>query len=199
MTKSLNTLKTVAKIGRILSKIVFICCLVGGIFSLVGIVSLAIGAKNNIQIGDVNIHLFIEEKAEMSVNDLYTAMAVAIALCSTQAVLAKFSEKYFVRRLNGGTPFSADCADDTKKFGIVVIVLSLVGSFLTSLVHDVMAVVMEDVTSVSELNAGSSVWIGVMFLVLSVVFRAGLEQSNAKGEENAENQEPEEPFSSESK
>ena len=48
---TLKTIQTLSKIGKIISKIIFICCVVGFCGCIVGIVSLAIGAEIVCSIG----------------------------------------------------------------------------------------------------------------------------------------------------
>ena len=62
---TLKTIQTLAKIGKIFSKIIFICCLVGFCGCIVGIVSLAIGAET-FKLGGVTFHNMIENEARMT-------------------------------------------------------------------------------------------------------------------------------------
>ena len=58
----MNTLKVIqslSKIGKILSRIVFVCCIVGFCGCIVGIISLSLGAET-FKLGGVTIHSMIE-------------------------------------------------------------------------------------------------------------------------------------------
>ena len=84
---TLKTIQTLSKIGRILSKIVYICCVVGFCGCIVGIISLGLGGEV-FKLGSVTIHSIIESHSHMSMPALYTAMAVGIVLCAAEAVYA---------------------------------------------------------------------------------------------------------------
>ena len=60
----------ISKIGRILSKIVYICCVVGFCGCVVSIISLGLGG--------VTIHSIIESHSHMKMPTLYTAVAVGM-------------------------------------------------------------------------------------------------------------------------
>ena len=89
----MNTLKTIqilAKIGKILSKIIYVCCIVGFCGCIAGIVSLALGAET-FKLGGVTVHSMIENKAGMNLPTLYASMAVGMLFCAAEAVLCKFA------------------------------------------------------------------------------------------------------------
>ena len=83
---TLKTIQTLAKIGKIFSKIIFICCLVGFCGCIVGIVSLAIGAET-FKLGGVTFHNMIENEARMTMPTLYASMAVGLLFCRYGAEL----------------------------------------------------------------------------------------------------------------
>lgn len=70
---TLKTIQTLSKIGRILSKIVYICCVVGFCGCIVGIISLGLGGEV-FKLDGVTIHSIIESHSHMSMPSLYTAM-----------------------------------------------------------------------------------------------------------------------------
>ena len=72
-SKTLHGIQTLAKIGKVLSTIVFICCLVGGILCFVGLASMA-WVPGSIEVGGVTIHGIIEQTGKYSVGTCYAAM-----------------------------------------------------------------------------------------------------------------------------
>ena len=54
--KSLNTIQTLSKIGRILSRVAFILAVVGFCGCIAGVLSLSLGAGNLIKLGGVTLH-----------------------------------------------------------------------------------------------------------------------------------------------
>ena len=121
---TLKTIQTLSKIGRILSKIVYICCVVGFCVCIVGIISL--GLRGEVfKLGGVTIHSIIESHSHMSMPALYTAMAVGMVLCAAEAVLSKFAEHYFTNELADGTPFTLMGAKELMHLGILTIMIPL--------------------------------------------------------------------------
>lgn len=171
---TLKTIQTLAKIGKILSKIIHVCCIVGFCGCIVGIVSLAIGAET-FQLGGVTIHSMIENEAEMNMPTLYASMAVGLIFCAAEAVLCKFAELYFKHELADGEPFTMRGAKELMRLGILTIAIPLgtviICSIGVSIADNVYPVI--DKLSTGEF---SSVGLGVMMIVLSLFCRCGAEQ-----------------------
>ena len=72
-SKTLKTIQVFSKIGKVLSKIIFICSIVGACGCLVGIISLAVGMTESLELGGVTIHAMIEKSAEMSIGTMIAA------------------------------------------------------------------------------------------------------------------------------
>ena len=68
MKNSLKTIQVLAQVGRVFSKIVWICCIVGVTGCLVGIASLAAGVDEILKIGGVTIYGLIEKEAGISID-----------------------------------------------------------------------------------------------------------------------------------
>ncbi|MBR5258063.1 MAG: hypothetical protein IK019_06670 [Clostridia bacterium] len=173
MTGTLNTLQKLAKLGKILSRIVYIFCLVGGIMCAVGMISMPLFPES-VKLGGVTIHAFIEKHAEISVNSCYAAMAMGLILCAGEAVLAKLAEKYFTNELATGTPFTLAGASELMRLGICAICIPVGTKMIANFVYGIMAHFMQDV---SKLVPGDTVSIGmgVMMIVASLLCKYGAE------------------------
>lgn len=84
--KSLNIIQALAKIGKVLSKIVYICCIVGVVGCIVGLVSLPFAEQGIFKIGGVSIHGLIVNNAGIDLTALYPAMTGAMILCIGQVI-----------------------------------------------------------------------------------------------------------------
>lgn len=175
MEKSLHTIQVLSKIGRILSKIVFIFSIIAIAGCLLGITCLAAGLDKTVKLDGVTIQGLIEKEAGTTVGNMYAAMAVGLVLSICECILARFAELYFKHELEAGTPFTLPGAAELKRLGILTISLSLGGTILAVIVHGVMKHAME---GVGEFKGGdySSVSLGIMFLVMSLVLRYGTER-----------------------
>ena len=122
--KTLNTLQGVFKAGKILSKIVFICCIVGFCLCIVGLASLGLG-EEILRFGGVTLKNILPAYAGITASALYAALAAGIVLCAGEAVLSKFAQHYFARALADCTPFTLDDARELKRLGILAISIPL--------------------------------------------------------------------------
>lgn len=173
--KALKTIQVLSKIGKILSKIVFVCCLIGAIGCTVGII-VDIGV---IQIGGVTVHGLIVNRAGIDLNSLYPIMIGAMCICIGYAVMAKFAEKYFANELSVGTPFTLAGARELLRLGIVTISVPMGSSILAQIGSSIAAELL-GCGEAFELDSGESVMLGVMFIVVSLLCRYGAEIKEEK-------------------
>lgn len=172
--KSLQIIQTLSKIGKVLSKIVFVFSIIGAVGCTVGMASLTFGDSGVLKIGGVTIHGLIENKAGVDVNSLYPMMAGAMIVCIGEAVLARFAEKYFAHELASGTPFTVDGANEMLRLGVLTICVPLGALILAQIVSSVMV----EVNGCGEafgIDNGGSAALGIMFIVMSVLCRYGAE------------------------
>jgi len=181
---TLKTIQTLSKIGRILSKIVYICCVVGFCVCIVGIISLGLGGEV-FKLGGVTIHSIIESHSHMSMPALYTAMAVGIVLCAAEAVLSKFAEIYFKNELADGTPFTMRGAKELMRLGILTISIPLGMVIVCSIGVAIADNFFPEIEELS-LDGYSSVGLGVMMIVSSLLCRYGAETSGGKDSPESE-------------
>lgn len=172
MNKSLKTIQILSKIGRILSKIVFVVCIVGAALCLTGLICVGVGTTDLIEIRGVTIHSILSEVPEISLGTTYAALAVGLTICLGEIFKAKFAERYFTNELQDGTPFTERGAKEMLRLGIISISISLGTSILSNISHDVIS---HSFTNVEELEISSftGIGLGVAFLIFSVVFRYG--------------------------
>lgn len=123
-TKTLDTIQTLSKIGRVLSKIVFIFSLIGAIGCAAGILSVRF-LPESIQLGKTTIQGLVELTDKLTPAVAYAAMITAEILCVGEAILAEIAERYFKREIADGTPFTFDGAKALQRLGIMMIVASL--------------------------------------------------------------------------
>ena len=177
---TLKTIQTLAKVGKILSKIIFVCCIVGFCGCIAGIVSLALGAET-FKLGGVTVHSMIENKAGMNLPTLYASMAVGALFCAAEAVLCKFSENYFKNELADGNPFTLRGAKELLRLGILTIAIPLG----TVIVCSIGVAIADNVyPGIDKLSIGefSSIGLGVMMIMLSLFCRYGAELNEGKSE-----------------
>ena len=177
-TKTLITIQKLCKAGRILSKIVFIFCLIGGIACLAGMISLAL-IPHDINIGRVTIRGLIERSSEISLGTCYASMAAAVVSCAGEAVISKMAELYFKHELKAGTPFTTAGAKELIRLGICTIAISIGTAILAAVAYQIVSVIFENVREVS-FSDSLSVGLGIMFIFSGFLCRYGAEATAEK-------------------
>lgn len=173
-TKTLDTIQTLSKIGRVLSKIVFIFSLIGAIGCAAGILSVRF-LPESIQLGKTTIQGLVELTDKLTPAVAYAAMITAGILCVGEAILAKIAERYFKREIADGTPFTFDGAKALQRLGICAIVIPIAAK--------IAAVVLEhalDGADTFEVGDPVSVSLGIMMIVASLLCRHGAELSQGQ-------------------
>ena len=171
---TLEILQKLYRLGWILSKIAYICAIVAACLCAAGIASLALGA-GALRLGGVTIEGLIRADANLSKGALYAAMTTGLIVMAGEAVLARFAAGYFARVLADGTPFRAESARSLLRLGILTICIPLG----TQILAEIACAVLEKASSGTvelPLGTDSSVALGVMFIVLSLVCRCAAEQ-----------------------
>ncbi len=185
MSKSLKTIQVLFKIAKILSKIVFICCIIGAVGCIVGIISLAIVGASGTLYDGATLSQIIARESGMTINHMYAAISVGLVFCAAEIVIARFAEIYFGNELKDGTPFTFSGAKELMRLGIITVSVSVGASITAAIVVAIFKGCLSGVGSL-DYSDGSSVAIGIMFLVISVIFRYGAEReeqfnSNSRG------------------
>ena len=176
--KTLKILQTLSKIGKIVSKVVFILCIVGGAGCIVGIISLALipVGFEGIRIGGMTIHGLIEKETGASLMSCFAAMSAGVVFCSGEAVLAKFAERYFANELEAETPFTFDGAKELIRLGVLTICIPIAAGIIAGIVYAIFKAVSNDVSDF-DMHGSLSLGLGIMMLIAGLLCRHGAEIS----------------------
>ena len=178
--KTLKTIQTLSKIGRILSVIVFIFAVVGAALCVAGIISLAL-IPEGFKIGGTTIHGLIEDKAGIGKGTLYAALISGVFISAGEAVLAKMAELYFRHELEAGTPFTFDGAKKLIRLGIFTICVPVITAAITAVVYAIMTLFYANVKDPSD-TVSVSIGLGVMFIITGLICRHGAEVIAPQGD-----------------
>lgn len=176
--KTLNTIQTLSKIGKIMSKIVYVCCIVGICGCAVGTVAMLVGEKA-VKVGGVTLHSLLQNEAGVNEGTIWAAIAVGMILCIGELFVSRKAFRYFANELTAGTPFTTDGAKELLHLGISVIWIPIVTAVLAEVAQEIIAHFMENTLRV-ELNDFDSVAMGVMFIIMSLLCRYGAESSEKR-------------------
>lgn len=172
---SLETLLVLSKLGRILSKIAFICSIVGLSLASVGLISFALGF-DGIKFGGVTIKGLIEENANMSMTTIYASTIGVIFFCVGEIVLALFSIKFFELCLKEKTPFSFRVSENMKRLGILIIVIPFASLLLSAISYGIISAITGEKIDLNPSIEGS-ITLGIMFIISSIICKCGAERS----------------------
>ena len=172
--KTIETIQTLSKIGKVLSKIIYICCIIGAVGCAVGLVSFPFADQGVFKIGGVSIHGLIVNTAGIDLTSLYPALTGGMILCIGQMVLAKNAENYFAHELAAGTPFTQNGAKEMLRLGILTICIPLGCLILAEIVSGILAGFL-NCDDLLKIENGGSVTLGVMFIVMSLLCKYGAE------------------------
>lgn len=181
--KTLNTIQTLCKIGRIFSKFIFICCIVGLCGCAIGAVAMFVGVEA-LEIGGVTLHSILETEANISVGTVMAAIVVGATLCTGEFFVARKACSYFENELKAGTPFTAEGAKELLHLGISTIWIPLVAVLAAQVAQGVIAQFVQDVEKLS-LDGFESVALGVMFIFMSLLCKYGAECNIENGENDS--------------
>lgn len=180
-SKTLKTIQRCMKIGKIISTIVYVFCIIGTIGCLVGIACLYFFPQDQvIQLGPVTVHGLVGyNKNALSLSSCYTAMMIGAILCLFEFGIARSAKKYFKNELAAGTPFTFEGAKELMKLGIKVIVLPIVAVIVADVVYQVMNYYFTDIMDM-HIDDFVSVGTGLMLMFLSLICKYGAEVGEKK-------------------
>ncbi len=183
--KTLKTIQTLSKIGKILSIIARVCCMIGGIACAVTAGLLGIYGEKAISIAKDNANQIDDEQARQIVENLtnpmmITIIAIAAAFCFAGAVVARFATNYFKNEIEDGTPFTMRGAKELMRLGIIYIAVNLGVSIVAGSVFAIVSKSWE-LADKYEFN-GMSIGLGIVFIIVSLICRYGAELTEGKSE-----------------
>ncbi len=171
--KTLNIIQTLSKIGKVLSKIIYVCSIVGAVGCAVGIVSLPFADSGILKIGGMTIHGFIVSRGG-DPNTLYSAMSGAMIVCIGEAITAKFAKNYFENELASETPFTLSGSKELFRLGIITICVPLGSLILSQIISSIVAELIGCGEAFNP-EGTDSVALGVMFILMSLLCKYGAE------------------------
>ena len=180
--KTLETVQKIMNAGKIISKIVQICSLVAGIISLVGVLSLVF-IPDSFKLGGITIHSMIENSKELNNSSVYYSLIVAIIFCIAYWFLGKTANKYFQNEIMAGTPFTFEGAKELQTLGLYTICIPLIADFAKQIVYQIMNRTIGGITD-TPINGYSSVFMGLLVVIIGLLCKYGAEILNNKDETN---------------
>lgn len=182
-SKNYQIIQTLAKIGKVLSRIAFIFSVIGICGCMVGLFSNVLGNGGVFKIGGVSVYGLLADFNAYNVKSISAVLTAWLIVCIGEAVLAKFAEVYFQKELAVGTPFTQAGAAELRRLGILTIVIPTGCAVLAEIVQGILTGFMKgaaDGWSDLSFDNEASVAMGIMFIVGSVLCGYGAELSSGE-------------------
>ena len=186
-TKTLDTIQKLSKIGKVLSKIVFVVSVIGFFCYAAGIVGLTFGNGSLDKIGSAALRRFISSNNGYNIKSIVASFYGLLVVYAGAAVLSKFAEDYFKNELEAGTPFTFDGAKELKKLGILTIAVPLCSAALGSIVTEIAKAFLgigENAGVDIQIENETSIALGIVFIIISLICRYGAELAQNSGSDN---------------
>ena len=178
--ESLVTMQKVAKAGKILSRIIFVICIVGAALCALSLVFYLVIGDRNISIGGISIYGMIQQETGVPVTPalLCTSLGCAVLTCIAEIILSQKAVTYFRHELETGTPFTFEGARELKKLGFWAMFLPLGVSLICSIalliaIHQSWGPLTEADSFRITFSTGSSFGIGIAMLIFSSFCKSG--------------------------
>lgn len=176
MSKSLNTIQKCAKIFHRLVRVGVVLSIVGSVLGLAATM-LWIRWNTAPTDGSAATEQFMQLIRQGNYHQTLAALMAETIACAFAVPLLWNARRYLSRELADGTPFTDSGATELRRLGVLTIVLPLAGLIVRSLPYIAL-----DVSAPYGLDNASSVVLGVVLIIASVVFRYGAELAHP-GEE----------------
>lgn len=170
--KTLNTIQTLAKIGKGISRIVYICQIIALCMGLACLILLPLGAGAMLRLGGISLNDTLASGIGIGV--AWVAVLAWTIRVAGEMVVTRSAWRYFTGEIQAGTPFTLAGAKEMQRLGILTIAVPLGCTIASAITTGIAGQLLQLETELTFDN-GSSVTIGIMLLVLSLVCRYGAE------------------------
>ena len=175
--KHLKTLLTLAKVGKVLSTIVFVICIVAAALTAASVAVYSVWGNGVWQWGGVTIKISGFDLRQITPGVLYALMGLLFAAVIVEIIIAAKAKGYFKHVLAQGTPFTFPLAAELKRLGLLCVitevVLSIAGGIITAFI--------QSTGYPTGFHFSFSIGLGVAFLVVSAICGHGAEIAQTAG------------------
>lgn len=181
MTQTLSRIQTLMKIAKVISIIAIVFASIGLVCSVGAGLAFYFGGDEmlSMEFGESTVGETIFDDVTPNIESLYILFIVGAIACIVEIIISDTAKKYFKFEIKEGTPFTYEGAQKLKKFGILAIVLPLVGELLSvGVVFAFMAT--HSNLEIGDVTYGASIGVGVIALLFAVVFKHGAQLSEVQ-------------------
>lgn len=169
MKNSLSKLQTLYKVAKVLSMIVFVCCIIGFVSCLLS--CLLIGVVGDEMVA--SIMEFTEES--LSKEQAICTLIGSVISCGAEIAVSYLAYRYFKNELAEGTPFTIRGSKELFRLGWISIVVSVVTTCVIAIAYVIYNAAIGLDTKVT-VESGSSIGLGITFIIVSLIYKCVAEQ-----------------------
>lgn len=179
--KSLHTIQKLSKIGKVLSGLVAVLCVVFIVAAALGIAESVFFPDGKLaQFGDVTIGGILARDDTLSAAQSRFALTFYILIAASEAIIALLAKRYFTNELAAGTPFTYAGAKELRRLGFLSVILSASAFILGFILYMVFHVDIDP----DSLGIRDSYFISraVAIFLVSLIFQHGAEVAESNGQ-----------------
>ena len=169
--KSLQTIQKTFRVFQTLSQIAMVLSFVWAGLAALGLLCGVVWYSGGNVFG-AKQELLFSLTVTGGLTEMIGVLLVDMILALTDGTLLVFALRYFKLEQADGTPFTWHCADRVLHLGVLNIVLPLVAAILSSIVCEIFSLPKD---AVSDWGNLSSLTMGIILILASLVFRYGAE------------------------
>ncbi len=185
MNKDLKRINAIWNFASAITKIVYVCLIIGASGCLIGAFMLP-------AIGDIEIEegktilMEIETSSNMVYGAIISACFVGLASCISSMFVCQYAIKYFKLEKKEGTPFTTTGANKLIDLGIKSIWIPFAGMIIGSIVEVIILNFYKvDInTTLSYTSFESSLGTGLLIMLIGLLCRYGASLKNNEGGTN---------------
>ena len=167
MSKNLEIVQKTAKVLGIISKVVYVLCIVGAVGSLVGLVALCFANSNP------DFAVKIQQESEYTGRQLIGFCIIGLVNSIIWVVVSKSHRDYFMMEQNDGNPFTQEGAKAFRTLGIMNIVAPMIAVIATAILEAIFKVN-------TDIRPDAGFGLGVAMILISFVLAYGAELEEKK-------------------
>lgn len=185
--KTLRIIQTLSKIGKILSEIIYICCIIGAVGCIISITAL-ISTEKSLKLGGRNVlYSFLKTGETVNIGTFWCAAVAGLILCVGEMFLSKIAYRYFKNELKAGTPFTLSGAKELLKLGISALWIPLASLIAAEISQNIVSS-LTDVAKTLNLDSYGNSALGITIIIVSLLCRCSAEisEQNSTSTDNAD-------------
>lgn len=171
-------MKTLLKLGKVLSTIAFIASIIVVVFCCISVVSVKAGGTGEIaQIGNTTISGILSDIGISEEPYLLDMLIIMIVFGIASFISGFAAMRFFTKEMKASMLFNSECGNRCRTTGVWIAAVNLLAAVICGIIYTIRNVVFEDYASMNT-SAGISFGIGIGFIICSAIIEAAYREIN---------------------